>query len=123
MRFKDRLVFFWNLTMEYIYTLFKPIVRIEEQVTLHKSSDYSIIGVTKNNETIKIIRRVSTDPDVLCIYDNDHKQDLTLKFKQFIHYYNPNTHTFQHLDIIKHYYNTSSNITLIYEDLTEHKLH
>ena len=129
--FATKLTFLWNLTTIYLYNLLFTTTQkhIQEQVVLfnniHTVGDHTIIDFSIGTEMKSIVIKnppKDTNWNILSIYDNDHKKDLTPQFKRFTHQYNPQTKSFDYQEVIKRFFNTSNNIVIIDNELSEFKL-
>lgn len=131
--FATKITFLWNLTTLYLYNLWKNTFttqnHIQERVVLfdnvHTIDYHTIIDFSLGDEMKSIVIKnppKNTHWDVLSIYDHDHKKDLTQLFKRFSHQYNPQTKSFDCQEVIKRFFNTSDNITIVDNELSEHPL-
>lgn len=128
--FTTRISFVWNLMVIYAYNFYYGYgLRVQEPVVLfdnvHTTSTHTIVDFTLGNETRSVIfenPKEFTGWDILSVYDRDHAKDLTSQFKRFAGYYNTETKSFQFLEAIKQFLNTSDNIVIIDNELDEHQL-
>jgi hypothetical protein len=135
--FANQISFLWNLALVYAHNFYythllynTPTTMIEENVVLfhnlHTTSTHTIIDFTSgdrcNIRSIIIENPQEPEWNILSVYDKDHSRDLTTQFKRFAHHYNTETKSFDFLESIKRFLNTSNNIVLIDDKLDEHTL-
>ena len=133
MLFANGIKFVCNLVALYMYNFYESVTseqHTQKSVVLfdnvHTTETHIIVDFTFNGKTSSIIienpKFETRECDILSVYDQDHGRDLTSKFKRFSHHYDGESKSFQYLEIIKQFFNTSDNIVLVNHELVEHQL-